>query len=80
MGKNEAQPKGDSIQVENRSNNVKKCFYVKNGSGKPICMSLASACEKKSRDCILALPKEAMDALSPVATILLSKTFQKCFF
>ena len=41
MGKNETQPKGDSIQVENRSNNVKKrsgylIFYVKNGSGKPI--------------------------------------------
>ena len=33
MGKNVTQPKGDSIQVENRSNNLKKCvvtltFYV----------------------------------------------------
>ena len=41
MGKNETQPKGDSMQVENKSNNVKKTrgypiFYVKNGSGKPI--------------------------------------------
>ena len=43
MGKNVTQPKGDSIQVENRSNNLKKrvvspTFYVIkiNGSGKPI--------------------------------------------
>ena len=28
MGKNVTQPKGDSIQVENRSNNYKKCVVT----------------------------------------------------
>ena len=41
MGKNVTQPKGDSVQVENRSNNLKKRvvtphFMLQNGSGKHI--------------------------------------------
>ena len=55
MGKNETQPKGDSIQIENRSNNVKKrvvskypIFYVQNGGGKPILQVISFCLRAKA--------------------------------
>ena len=53
MGKNVTQPKGDSIQVENRSNNFKKtrgyhfilCYKIEVAN--LFCMQLVSSCEQK---------------------------------
>ena len=53
MRKNVTQPKGDSIQVENRSNNLKKtrgypyilCYKMELEN--LFCMSLVSRCEQK---------------------------------
>ena len=53
IGKNVTQPKGDSIQVENRSNNLKKtsgypyilCYKMEVAN--LFCMSLVSGCEQK---------------------------------
>ena len=53
MGKNVTQPKGDSIQVENRSNNLKKtrgypyilCYKMEVAN--LFCMSLVSGFEQK---------------------------------
>ena len=53
MGKHVTQPKGDAMQVENRSNNLKKtrdypyilCYKMKVAN--LFCMSLVSRCEQK---------------------------------
>ena len=53
MGKNVTQPKGDSIQVENRSNNLKKkrgypyilCYKIEVAN--LFCMPLVSGCGQK---------------------------------
>ena len=53
MGKNVTQPKGDSIQVENRSSNFKKTrgypyiLRYKMEVGNLFCVSLVSGCEQK---------------------------------
>ena len=88
MGKSVTQPKGDSIQVENRSNNLKKtrgypyilCYKIEVAN--LFCMPLVSGCEQKLFRLYFSCTerKAVMDALSPVATILLLKKSQKCFF
>ena len=88
MGQNVTQHKGDSIQVENRSNNLKKAFgypYIlcyKIEVANLFCIPLVSGCEQKLFRLYFSCTerKAVMDALSPVATILMLKNSQKCFF
>ena len=88
MGRNVTQPKGDSIQVENRSNNLKKardypyilCYQIEVAN--LFCIPLVSGCEQKLFRLYFSCTerKAVMDALSPVAAILLLKNSQKFFF
>ena len=80
------QPKGDSIQVENSSNNVKKglvtlYFMLKIEVANLFCMSLVSACEQNLFRLYFSFTKEGCHRpFKPSCNDLVVKNVSKVFF